>query len=91
MARLFLRFGVAAGGVIATGCFYGALIDWRELQRAYGVFTALHNADLKSLFVAEAQQNIHRINLFADVVWGLLGAIWATLSLIGIAILPKKK
>lgn len=91
MARLFLWFGVVAGVAIALGCLYGALLDWRELQRAYAVFASLRDADLKTLFVAEARQNIHRINLFADVVWSLLGAMWATMSVIGIIILKSNK
>ncbi|HVF84450.1 MAG TPA: hypothetical protein VM821_00600 [Abditibacteriaceae bacterium] len=36
------------------------------------------------LFVAEANQNIHRVNLFADVVWALLGAILAAIGLHGL-------
>lgn len=46
------------------------------------------NGDLRAAFVAEARQNIHRINLFADVVWALLGLILSALGTIGLA-LPR--
>jgi hypothetical protein len=80
--------GVA--GVVIFGYF--ALIDWNSLQAAYNHFAKVVQAksSLEILFVAEAQQNIHRINLFADGVWTLLCAIIATIGLHGIATIPKR-
>jgi len=77
-------------------CVFGyfALIDWDALQKAYGYFdrVAQANAGLETLFVAEARQNIHRINLFAEGVWFLLSAIIASIGLHGMCIAaPTKK
>ncbi len=72
-------------GLIGTAvCFYYATLDWRELQRAHAFFVSVAGADLKTVFLAEARQNIHRINLFADVVWALLGAIISVLCALGL-------
>jgi len=72
-----------AAGVAVFGHF--ALIDWDALQKAYLNFEAVSqsSASLPALFVAEAQQNIHRINLFADGVWTLLSAIFGAIGIHG--------
>ena len=70
---------------------YYALQDWDQLQLDYGYFiSVIQLADSASstdyreaLFVAEAQQNIHRINLMADGIWTLLSAILAAIGLHG--------
>ena len=77
---LFFVFGLVGTAV----CFYGAALDWRELQRAHAFYVSVAGGDLKTVFLAEARQNIHRINLFADVVWALLGAIISVLCALGI-------
>jgi hypothetical protein len=87
---LFVIFpGVA--GVIVFG--YYALVDWDALQQAYKYFAiAIQNkSNLEILFVAEAQQNIHRINLFADGVWTLLSAILASIGVHGICAIPPRR
>ena len=77
-------------GVIIFG--YYALVDWNALQQAYNYFANVvqGKSDLETLFVAEAQQNIHRINLFADGVWTLLSAIIASIGLHGICTISRK-
>ena len=67
-------------------CMYYAFIDWALLQKTFTNFTHLASgpADMKTIFVAEAQQNIHRINVFADVVWALLSAIIAAIGIHGL-------
>ncbi|MBC8140990.1 MAG: hypothetical protein H7Y38_06065 [Armatimonadetes bacterium] len=83
--------------VPGTGCFaiclYYAVQDWTMLQRAYADFERMagRETSLAILFVAEAKQNIHRINLFADGVWALLGAIVAAIGLHGVCTMPTKK
>ncbi len=71
-----------------TFCMYYALIDWALLQKTYANFThiAATSKDLRTIFVAEAEQNIHRINLFADVVWALLGAVIAAIGIHGLCV-----
>jgi hypothetical protein len=87
---LLLTILPGVAGVIIFGYF--ALIDWKSLQEAYNYFAKVIQAksSLEVLFVAEAQQNIHRINLFADGVWTLLSAILAAIGLHGIATIPKR-
>lgn len=89
LTRALLWLGVLSGLVFCAVCVFGSLIDWRELRHAYAAFSASQHADLKTIFVAEAHQNIHRINLFADVVWALLSAILAVVSASGLAILRR--
>lgn len=69
-------------------CMYYALLDWDALQRAYVNFERIAgtSTDMSTLFVAEAKQNIHRINLFADVVWALLGAVVAAIGIHGLCV-----
>jgi ABC-type polysaccharide transport system permease subunit len=71
---------------------YYALIDWTSLQKAYQYFSDVvqSSSTMEKLFIAEAQQNIHRINLFADGVWTLLSAILAAIGLHGICVLPNR-
>lgn len=73
-------------------CIYYALQDWAELQKAYANFARVTNtsSSMNVLFVAEAKQNIHRINLFADVVWALLGAIIAAIGIHGLCVNSQK-
>jgi hypothetical protein len=77
-------------GIVVFG--YYALIDWQSLQKAYGYFNTVvqNKASLETLFVAEAQQNIHRINLFADGVWTLLSAVIAAIGIHGICTVPRR-
>jgi hypothetical protein len=87
---LLLIFALGTAGVCIFG--YYALIDWDALQLAYLNFSNLAGSspDLTALFAAEAQQNIHRINLFADGVWVLQSAILGAIGLHGICTLPRK-
>ncbi len=85
-AWLFFILTVLPGslGVVVFG--YYALVDWAALQTAYAHFEQLarSDADLRALFVAEAQQNLHRLNLFADGVWALLSALLVAVGLHGL-------
>ena len=73
--------------VVIIGGYY-ALLDWVALQRAYAQFesVARSSPDMSTLFIAEAKQNIHRVNLFADGVWTLLGAILAGIGIHGLCV-----
>jgi hypothetical protein len=81
---LFLIVLTGLAGAAIFGYF--ALKDWALLKVAYREFdtVALNSADMPSLFITEARQNIHRINLFADGVWTLLSAILAAIGLHGL-------
>ncbi len=69
------------------------LQDWAQLDIAYRQFERLSasGADLRALFVADAAQNVHRINCFADGVGTLLGAILAAIGIHGLCLLPKRE
>jgi hypothetical protein len=91
--RQLLLVLVVLPGVLGVMVFgYYALIDWQSLQKAYGYFATVsqNKAGLETLFVAEAQQNIHRVNLFADGVWTLLSGIMGAIGLHGICTMPRK-
>lgn len=81
---LFLVVFLGVAGVIVFG--YYSLVDWSALQQAYVNFSnvAQNSPNLVALFAAESQQNIHRINLFAEGVWTLQSAILAAIGLHGI-------
>ncbi len=56
------------------------------LDAAYEEYDSVRQSrtDLFALFAANAQQMIHRINVFADGVWTLLSAILAAIGIHGI-------
>ena len=60
--RLLILFVILPGlaGIMIFGYF--ALIDWNTLQQAYNYFDKVvqDKSTLETLFVAEAQQNIHQ-------------------------------
>jgi hypothetical protein len=84
--RLLFLLLVVPGLIIVAVCLYYALLDWAVLQKAQAhfQFVAAHSTNRSALFIAEATQNIHRINIFAEVIWALLGAILAAIGLHGL-------
>lgn len=91
-AQVILLLFTTLPGIAGVAIFsFFALQDWGQLRRDYSYFVALieQSAALEALFVAEAQQNVHRLNLMADGVWTLLSAILAAIGLHG-ACLPRR-
>lgn len=81
---------VLPGLACFTICLAVAFQDYAALRQAYAQFeTAAAGGTLRQVIVADAQQNVFRINLFADVVWALLGALIAAVGLHGIAVRPN--
>ena len=76
-----LFFLVAFGTSLAVIFTYFLLIDWTALDAAYVSFSDISTSstDLSSLFAAQAFQNIHRINVFAEGVWVLQSLILAAI------------
>jgi hypothetical protein len=74
--------------VLASG--YHLCLDWAALRAADARFEQLaqQNAGLTALFIAEARENVHRINCFAEGVGVLLGGILAAIGLHGLCLLP---
>ena len=92
--RLLLLVLIVPGIAGFVFCLYYALLDWAALQKAYTQFERIASSsrDQSTLFIAEAKQNIHRINLFADVVWALLCAVIAAIGIHGLCLMaPKPK
>ena len=93
MRQAILFFVLVVPGVFCfLFCMYFALQDYAALQKAYTQFARVagSSTDMSVLFVAEARQNIHRINVFADVVWALLGAIVAAIGIHGLCVDSRK-
>ncbi|CAN1209299.1 Cobalt transporter [Tumidithrix helvetica PCC 7403] len=93
MLRLIALSSIAFIGFIGVIVFgYNALIDWDALQQAYIKFAKISKSspDMTTLFIAETQQNIHRINLFAEGVWTLQSAILGSLGVHGLCIRSRK-
>jgi len=68
---------------------YYVFQDWAALNMYYARFEDLtmSASDMRSLFIAEANQNAFRINCFADGVGVLLGAIIAAIGVHGLCLL----
>jgi len=81
---------VVPGLIVAAVSAHYALQDWRQLLDAYSQLRAVMSSDapLRELYAANVAQEIHRINLFADVVWALQGAILFGLGVCGLCLLP---
>lgn len=86
MRRVILLLLVVAPGVIGFIAFgLYALIDYTALQQAYAQFDhATHTSSLNSIMIADARQQMHRINLFAEGVWALLCALIAAIGIHGL-------
>lgn len=67
------------------------LADWTRLSAAYAQFEHLSStgADLRALFVADAVQNVHRLNCFAEGLGVLIGLLITALGLHGLCLLPR--
>jgi hypothetical protein len=61
-----------------------------DSYRRYRQVVSTPAPKLEDLFVAEAAQNIHRINCFAEGVGVLLGGVMTAIGLHGLATLPKQ-
>jgi hypothetical protein len=87
MRSLVLWLLIVLPGVAAVAVSgYYLFRDWAALNVAYARFQQLAggNADLRALFIADAVQNIHRLNCFAEGIGVLLGAILAAIGIHGL-------
>lgn len=78
-------------GVVVFGLF--SLQDYTILKIFYAKFeqVAQHAPNATALLFAEANQNIYRINVFADGVWTLLSAIYAAIGIHALCLLPSSR
>lgn len=91
--RLVFGFIVLAGLSATLVCGYFVLADWGALDKAYGEYQRQiqQGADMRSLFISESVQNVHRINCFADGVGFLLGAILSAIGFLGWYQVPARQ
>ena len=83
---------VTGAGLLAAGASaYYVFQDWAALNSFYAKFQSLimSDASMRSLFIAEANQNAFRINCFADGLGVLLGGILAAIGIHGLCFLKK--
>jgi hypothetical protein len=80
-----------AGLLVVAACAMYLAQDWTALKSAQASFERLSasGADLRALFLADARQNIHRTNCFAEGIGVLLGGILAAIGLHGLCLLPR--
>ena len=79
-------FGVA--GVLVSG--YYTFVDFALLRGAYAHLLKLTpSSSIQQILLAQAQENAHRINVFADGTWTLLCFILIAVSLNGLANLKR--
>jgi hypothetical protein len=87
ISRVFLIFVTVIPGIAGLVVFgIASLTDWDALQIAYRNYEAVAAEATGSdaaVFIAQADQNIHRINLFAEGTWTLLSAILTTIGIHG--------
>lgn len=89
---LLMWFLIISGLVVVIVCGIVSLHDYALLKSSYKQFHDLSrtNADMRLLYIAYSMQNIHRINLFADGVWALLGGIISSIGLTGMCFMTDK-
>lgn len=91
---IVLVVAVVLPGLVAAGIsIYYLLPEWVALEASYRYYNRVANSPLSTmsdLFVAQAAQNIHRINCFAEGVGVLMGVAIAAIGIHGICTLPRR-
>ena len=83
---LIIAFGLA--GVLLCG--YYTFVDFAMLRGAYAHLLKLtQSSSIQQILLAQAQENAHRINVFADGTWTLLSAILIAIGLNGLVNLKR--
>lgn len=83
---------IVPGLLVALASGYFALLDWHQLREAYAHYRVVSVAgDMRALFIANAAQETHRINLFADGVWALQGVMIFAIGVVGLCLLPARR
>lgn len=76
---------VWAGLLSCAVCLCYALGDWALLQKAQHEFERVASSkDASAILAAATKQSIHRINIFAEVVWALQSATLAAIGAHGL-------
>jgi len=91
MRQAILFWLIVLPGVLGA-CVFGwfSLQDFTILKMYFAKYEQViqHAPNATALLLAEANQNIYRINVFADGVWTLLCLIYAAIGAHGLCLLP---
>jgi hypothetical protein len=89
---ILLLLVVLPGISLSSSSAYYLFPDWAALDasyRNYQKLAASPNATLRDLAIAEAAENRHRINCFAEGIGVLLGGMILSIGVHGICTLPE--
>jgi hypothetical protein len=89
---LLVSTTIAPGlGAIAISTFY-LFPEWAALDKSYQNYQKLatSGAVVRDLSIAQAAENRHRINCFAEGVGVLLGGIMVSIGVHGLCLLPRR-
>lgn len=92
-SRSLLLFLVVLPGVACVGIStYYLFPEWKTLEDSYTQYQKLvrSNAPVRELSIAQAAENRHRINCFAEGVGVLLGLTISSIGVHGLCTLPKQ-
>ncbi|MCC2668160.1 MAG: hypothetical protein K0Q72_631 [Armatimonadetes bacterium] len=87
---LFLLIVLPGLAAIFVSGYY-LFSDWAALNAAFARFERLAagGADLRALTIAQTNDQVYRINCFADGVGVMLGAILAAIGIHGLCVMPR--
>ncbi|NJO93435.1 MAG: hypothetical protein HC820_02010 [Hydrococcus sp. RM1_1_31] len=95
MRVFILLFLIVLPGISITGLSaYYLFPEWNALTKSHERFEKLSqssSATMTDLFIAQAAENRHRINCFAEGVGVLLGMAIASIGIHGICLLNPTK
>ena len=90
---LLLSTTVISGLATTIISGYFLLIEWATLTQAHQNFKRVsqqYHPQIEAISIAEAAENRHRINCFAEGVGVLLGGIWFSIGIHGLCTMPRK-
>jgi hypothetical protein len=93
MRSLLLLAVVLSGLAVASLSAFYLLPEWAVLEASYKSYERVAkspSATMQDLFIAQAAENRHRINCFAEGVGVLLGMAIAAIGIHGICTQPKR-
>jgi hypothetical protein len=92
---LLLLVVVVLPGIATTGiCVYYLFPEWAALDAAYQRYERVAKSPtrkIEDLAIAQAAENRHRINCFAEGVGALLGIAIMSIGIHGMCTLPKSE
>ncbi|MEQ8970784.1 MAG: hypothetical protein RIE73_10360 [Coleofasciculus sp. C1-SOL-03] len=92
-SAILLVFVVLPGFAASALSAYYLVPEWVELERHHIYYQKLSqspSSTMRDLSIAQAAENRHRINCFAEGVGVLLGGIIAAIGIHGLCTLPPK-